>query len=174
MIAIQDQVIRTQYYAKHILKDRTVPDDLCRRCKRAKETIHHITTGCQSIVQADYKVRHDQVAKIIHQKIALNFLLTQENTLYYKYTPERVMENDIVVLYWDRTLLTDRTVQANRPDITLINKMEKWAFLIDVAVPHTNNLQDTHNTKINKYRELAVEIKEQWGLNKVTILPAVL
>ncbi|KAL4708559.1 hypothetical protein ACJJTC_014167 [Scirpophaga incertulas] len=71
MIAIQDQVIDTRNYQKHIIQRSNLPTDLCRRCHKTSETIQHITGACQSLVQSDYKHRHDQVAAIIHQQLAL-------------------------------------------------------------------------------------------------------
>ena len=71
-------------------------------------------------------------------------------------------------------LVTDQAVMANRPDILLLNKKCKTAELIDVAVPLNANLQKTYAEKINKYVDLAEEIKELWHLKKVTIRPLVI
>jgi hypothetical protein len=38
-IAIQDQVISTKNYLKHVIKDNNVVDNKCRRCKNQQETI---------------------------------------------------------------------------------------------------------------------------------------
>ncbi|KAK4871596.1 hypothetical protein RN001_015720 [Aquatica leii] len=48
MVAIQDQVINTRYYSKHIIKDPNTITDKCRLCKQQIETIDHIITGTQS------------------------------------------------------------------------------------------------------------------------------
>nr|CAH7742146.1 unnamed protein product [Callosobruchus chinensis] len=45
LIVIQYQVIKTNNYRKHILKD--VANNTCRRCGKAGETIHHTLGGCQ-------------------------------------------------------------------------------------------------------------------------------
>jgi hypothetical protein len=61
---------------------------------------------------------------------------------------------------WDRIVITDKHIPANRPDIILINKTDKVIYLIDIAVPNNNNnLMKTYNEKVNKYQELAEEIK---------------
>jgi len=52
-------------------------------------------------------------------------------------------------------------VKANRPDITVYFKKEKKVHLIDIAVPNTNNLQNTIKNKIEKYAELAQELRKQ-------------
>ena len=77
---------------------------------------------------------------------------------YYKFTPANVLENDNFKLYWNRSIITDKTVPSNRPDITLMNKTTKNAFLIDIAVPNTHNLAKIVTEKQEKSRELANEI----------------
>jgi hypothetical protein len=54
-------------------------------------------------------------------------------------------------LYFDRTVLTDIHIQHNRPDIIILNKQQKQAYLSDIAVPNSHNIIQTYNTKINKY-----------------------
>jgi hypothetical protein len=48
---------------------------------------------------------------------------------YYKYIPNTILENEIIKLYWDRSLITDTTIHNNRPDITLIDKVSKTVYL---------------------------------------------
>ena len=48
---------------------------------------------------------------------------------YYKYTPVNVLQNENFKLYWNRSILTDKTMPFNRPDITFINKKAKNNFL---------------------------------------------
>lgn len=173
MIAIQDQVINTRNYQKHILK-LSIPTDTCRACHQHTETIQHITSSCKTITQTQYKHRHDQVAKIIHQKLAQKYDLTQDNTPYYKYTPTTILESETHKIYWDRAILTDKTIHHNRPDIILQDKTTKTTFLIDIAIPDTHNLQTTHTTKIQKYTDLAMEIRQLWNMDKVIIVPVII
>lgn len=153
---------------------KTVNTDSCRKCNSSPETIQHITSACKAIAQTDYKHRHDQVANIIHQRLAHQQKLITSIEPYYKYKPDSVLENTAAKLYFDRAILTDRTIHYNRPDITLVNKIDKTAYLIDIAVPNTHNLQATIAEKLTKYTELKDEITRIWHLHKVTIVPIVL
>lgn len=173
MCAIQDQVICTKNYKKYIIKDGTV-NDKCRRCNTETENIQYIVTGCQTIANTEYKSRHDDVAKILHEILAFNYQLLTERTPYYKYSTQKVLENEKAKIYWDRTLITDITISHNRPDITVIDRGQKKVFLIDVAVPDSNNLQAAQNEKIRKYSELVLEIKQQWHFDTVIVVPVVL
>ncbi|CAG9760016.1 unnamed protein product [Ceutorhynchus assimilis] len=79
-----------------------------------------------------------------------------------------------IITYWDRSILTDRHIPANRPDITLLDKRNREAYLIDVTVPDNNNMQETIQSEVLEYTELSDEIKEQWQLNKVTVVPIIM
>jgi hypothetical protein len=62
----------------------------------------------------------------------------------------------------------------NRPDIIILNKQQKQAYLLDIAVPNSHNITQTYNTKINKYLELSVAMRNLWCLEKISILPLVI
>lgn len=175
IIAIQDQIINTKNYKKHIIKDSTVTDDRCRKCHNQPETIQHITGACPNLAQTDYTHRHNQIANIIHQRLALKYeLIPDTHTPYYQYTPKTVLENSTHKIYYDRAILTDRTIHYNRPDITVRDKINKITYLIDIAVPNTHNLQKTIAEKIHKYADLRDEVLRIWKQQKVYIVPLVL
>jgi hypothetical protein len=85
-------------------------DELCRRCEKESETIQHITAACEQLAHTEYLKRHNGLAKIIHQKPAEAAELIEEKSPYYKYTPTNVLENDNFKLYWNRSILTDKTI----------------------------------------------------------------
>jgi hypothetical protein len=58
-------------------------------------------------------MRHDGLAKIIHQKLAEAAKLIEDKSHYHKYTPANVLENDNFKLYWIHSILTDKTVPFN-------------------------------------------------------------
>ena len=170
--AIQDSVIRTRNYEKFILKTKI--DDKCRKCHLPGETIEHITAGCPSLADNAYLSRHNQVAKIIHIQLALKHDLIKNPEPYYRYKPFPVLESKDALLYWDRPVKTDKTIDYNRPDIILINKTTHTGTIIDIACPLTHNLRKTETEKINKYTNLASELKRMWDLQVVTIIPIVI
>jgi len=163
LTAIQDQVILTtsRNYKKYILKQPNI-DELCRRCGKESETIQHITAAYEQLAPTEYLKRYDGLAKIIHQKLAEAAELMEEKSPYHQYTPVSVLENDNFKQFWNRSILTDKTIPFNRPDITFMNKKTNNTFLIDIAVPNTHNLAKTITDKQNKYQELAKEICAVW------------
>ncbi|XP_050302196.1 uncharacterized protein LOC126740283 [Anthonomus grandis grandis] len=79
LLAIQDQVIPTRNYLKHIVRDPSVQNDKCRYGCQTSETIQHIIGGCQAFAATEYKERHDSVGKILHQELAMKLeLITTE------------------------------------------------------------------------------------------------
>lgn len=173
--AIQDQVVNTKNYKKYIIKDKNITDDKCRKCHVHSETIQHITGACPNLSQTDYTHRHNQIVNIIHKNIASKFKLIVDNhTPYYKYTPNKILENTTHKMYYDRAILTDKTIHCNRPDITLVDKLNKITYLIDIAIPNTHNINKTITEKICKYTELKEEVLRIWKQTKVFIIPIVL
>ncbi|CAK1584730.1 unnamed protein product [Parnassius mnemosyne] len=174
MLAIQDQVIDTRNFQRHIIRAPNLRTDTCRHCHSSPENIQHITSACRALAQTDYKHRHDQVASIIHQHLALKFKFIQKITPYYKYKPDIILENNNHRIYWDRTIITDKTIHFNRPDITMYDKNNKTTYLIDIAIPNTHNIQSTIAEKLTKYQDLAIELKRQWKAEAIHIVPLVI
>jgi hypothetical protein len=69
--------------------------------------------------------------------LAVKFNLLKDTQPHYIYKPESCLENDNYKLYFDRTVLTDIHIQHNRPDIIILNKQQKQAYLLDIAVPNS-------------------------------------
>jgi hypothetical protein len=84
------------------------------------------------------------------------------------------LENDNYKLYLDRTVLTDIHIKHNRPDIIILNKQQKQEYLLNIAVPNSHNITQTYNTKINKYLELSVAMRNLWCLEQNSILPLII
>jgi hypothetical protein len=106
--------------------------------------------------------------------LAVKFNLLKDTQPHYIYKPESCLENDNYKLYFDRTVLTDIHIQHNRPDIIILNKQQKQAYLLDIAVPNSHNITQTYNTKINKYLELSVAMRNLWSLEFFFILPLII
>jgi hypothetical protein len=112
LTATQDQVILTRNYRIYILKQPNT-DELCRKCGKESETIHYITVACGQLAPTEYVKRHDGVAKVIHQKLAEAAELIKDKSPYYKYTPANVLENENFKHYWNRSILTNKTIPFN-------------------------------------------------------------
>jgi hypothetical protein len=85
IFAIQDRVINTRNYKKHICGLKSIIDK-CRICGTEGETIEHIISSCTVLAQSEYKKRHDTFAKIIHMNLAVKFNLLKDTQPDYIYT----------------------------------------------------------------------------------------
>lgn len=90
VIAIQDQVIATRNYQKHIEKKDI--GDSCRLCHHMPETIQHITSSCSILANSDYLHRHNTAVKIVHQHLATTYKLLDNKRKYFKYYPSLKMK----------------------------------------------------------------------------------
>ena len=97
-------------------------NELCRRCEKESKTIQHITVACEQLAATECVKRYERLAKIIRQKLAEAAELIDDKSPHYKYTPANVMENGHFKLYWNRSILTNKTISFNRPDITFMIK----------------------------------------------------
>jgi hypothetical protein len=141
-----------------------------------KSNIHPETEGFIFAIQ-DRVINTRNYKKHIcglHMNLAVKFNLLKDTQPHYIYKPESCLENDNYKLYFDRTVLTDIHIQHNRPDIIILNKQQKQAYLLDIAVPNSHNITQTYNTKINKYLELSVAMRNLWCLEKISILPFII
>ena len=169
--AIQEQAITTKYIQRKI--HRTTNEDQCRLCRKATETIHHITSGCVAMAPTKYLQRHDNVCKYVHDLLLNEFNFKDMPTTWYLHKPRAVEENENAKILWNFSVQTDHAMQHNKPDIIAIDKAKNTAYIIDVAIPNDNNISRKRLDKIRAYTDLAVEVKTLWGLSNVEIVPII-
>ena len=68
---------------------------------------------------------------------------------------------------------TDKTINANKPDIIIKDKQEKICMLIDKAVPSDRNSSIKVAEKLSKYKDLEIEITKMWGVKTITVPVAI-
>ena len=68
----------------------------------------------------------------------------------------------------------DNIIAERRPDIVIVNKMEKTAIIIDVAIPGDKRIIDKEKVKIEKYQNLKRKIQRLWNLKKIDVILVVL
>ena len=81
-----------------------------------------------------------------------------------------VTENREVRITWDMTVYTDKKLNHNRPDITLVQKDTQEWTLIDIAVPSDQNIINTEEEEVDRYQDLAFENKRIHRASKVTVI----
>ncbi|KAI5735775.1 hypothetical protein M8J77_022519 [Diaphorina citri] len=172
--AIQDQVIKTRNYMRHIMKVN-IETDLCRLCNRVTESIQHLSSGCTVLAPKEYTNRHNLVGNIIHQELMKKVTSSNKTTIpHYLYKPAPVVENDKIKLCWDISMQTETNVINNRPDIVYVDKSANSISIIDVTIPLDENINTAYSIKIAKYEDLRRQLKHIYNTNNVSILPIVI
>ena len=72
----------------------------------------------------------------------------------YIHNPEKVLESEDCKILWDFSIQTDKTLEHNRPDITVIDKKSKKCVLIDRACSFYTRIQKKEEEKCTNYSEL--------------------
>ena len=72
------------------------------------------------------------------------------------------MVNDDYRILWDFSIETDHAIEARRPDMIGEDRKNGHCNIIDFAVPYDNGVDNKEAGKIDKYQDLAREIKRLW------------
>ena len=77
-------------------------------------------------------------------------------------------------ILWDSPIQTDKTLEHNRQDITVIDKKNKKCILIDTACPFDTRIEKKEEEKCTNYSEMKYEIAKVWKMRKVEVIPVVM
>ena len=75
---------------------------------------------------------------------------------------ESVMVNDDYRILWDFSVETDHTIEARRQNMIVEDRKNSHCKIIDFAVPYGGSVDDKEAEKIEKYQDLAREIRRIW------------
>ena len=78
-----------------------------------------------------------------------------------------------ITIMWDMPVNTNRTITANRPDITIKDSVNSTYKLIDMSIPSDRNITLKEIEKKSKYKDLKLEIQRMWQM-KTEVIPVVL
>ena len=83
-----------------------------------------------------------------------------------------MLENEDYELLWDFSVRTHHEIGARRPDLVIIDKRDKSCQIIDVAIPEDNGVREKEDEKVEKYQDLAREVRKMWGV-RTKVIPVV-
>ncbi|XP_062816932.1 uncharacterized protein LOC134293409 [Anolis carolinensis] len=168
ILAAQEQDIRTKAIQAKI--EKSADDPKCRLCKETDETIDHILSCCKKIAQTDYKQRHNYVAQMIHWNLCLKYHLPAAKN-WWDHKPAKVLENEHAKILWDFRIQTDKVLEHNTPDMTVVEKKKVW--IIDVAIPGDSRIDEKQQEKLSRYQDLKIELQRLWQ-KPVQVVPVVM
>ena len=99
------------------------------------------------------------MGKVIHEELdkKVKFDHTYK---WYMHNPASVLENDKNELLWDFEIQTDHLISARLLDLIIINKRKRTCRNVDFAVPADHRVKLKENEKMDKYLDLARELKK--------------
>jgi hypothetical protein len=104
IVAAMDQAISTNYFKSNNFNEEI--ESKCRLCKEYEETIDHLTSGCPSLANNEYVIRHDKVCTHIHYSICKVLSIeTTEN--WYSHTPKPVCQHEDITVLWNQGIQTE-------------------------------------------------------------------
>ena len=172
IVVAQDQALCTRNLRNAVYGENV--ESICRVCGATDETVAHIASECSKRAQKEYKqVRHDNVAKMLHWKLCEKWGFNKAEK-WYIYKPEKPLESENCMILWDFPIQTGKTLEHNRPDITVIDKKRKKFLLIDPSCPFDTRVEKKEEQKKKNYSELKYEITKIWKMRKVEVIPVVI
>ena len=86
----------------------------------------------------------------------------------YEHKPLPVVGTPKVTILWGFPVRTDRSIQANRPDIVIKHKQNKTSQLIDISVSSDSSISAKEFEELGKYKDLEIEIAKIWKMKTKT------
>jgi hypothetical protein len=117
------------------------------------------------MVQKEYKTRHDWVGKRMHWDICKKYNIHAKEK-WYEHEPEPVIEYAECKILLVFNIQTDCIIEARRPDLVIVDKVKNICQILDFAVPYDTRVNMKESEKIEKYQDLARELKKNYGTRK--------
>ena len=123
-------------------------------CREREGSVADVTAENKMLAQKQYKNwSNDKLAQVIHWRIyeKLGF---ERDEKWNNHSSEPVLESENSKILWDIKVQTDLTIEANKPDIVVLDKIMRKCFIIDVACPFDIRVSANKQEKIDKYQDL--------------------
>ena len=136
----------------------------------------HWLSGCTRLAATEYLKRHNNALMILCVTLGIQEGLLGKNTKWYKerWNKGTAIENDECNLLWDFEYHMRKTTTAKQPDVAIEYKNKNKIFFVYMACPSENNVDAKHAEKLQKYQQLAFEIRDRRPGYNVMIIPIVI
>ena len=117
------------------------------------------------------KVNTEKAMTRVHWELCRKYVLESADK-WYDHQPLSVAENGEVRMTWDMTIYIGKRLKHNQPTVVYKDTQE-WT-LINIAVPADQNILTTEEENVERYQELAFEVKRIHRAPKVEVIPIVI
>ena len=77
----------------------------------------------------------------------------------------RVSADGKVEIWWDKTVMTTKKLEHNRPDVVVIDRASRKWFIVDFSLPWDRNVAVKEDEKIARYSPLALDVSRVHGVS---------
>ena len=106
------------------------------------------------------QTRYDWVGKEIHWELGKKIFKMSIKTKQHMHKPESILENESYKILWDFEILMYPLILARKPDQVSIYKKKRTCCLVDLAVSGGYRVKITESEMVDKYSNLARELKK--------------
>ena len=147
----------TKVYRKHKLQE-SVDETNCRLCSNDQETVPHILCGCSRMAQTLYKAGHDRMLRPLYNSTLekSQFSECQLSLPWYKQShPVPCLENEKAKVLWEIPWHLEKCPRngANKPDMSVLDKVNKEWFIIEWTVCLPGTIPARTMLKRDKYAD---------------------
>ena len=126
-MACQDGVFNTHVYRSRVM-GMEIPHVSCRACRKAPETVMHFVVGLSDICSLGL---YPEAQRSITSALRRSYEIDETSVLPYALGDiESVVGNEKCLIYWNYSFPTVRQIQANQPDIVLLDHQLKTMYVI--------------------------------------------
>ena len=115
----------------------------------------------QQTVTKGIKTKQEWVGKVIHWELCKRSKFDHNDKWYIKQNLFKNMRP--IKILGDYEIQMNHLIPARRPDLVLITKTKRTCHPMDFAVPVDHRVKIKVNKNINKYLDLARDLKKLWN-----------
>ena len=155
--AAQETVLNTRGFSATVMKLDV--SRWCRMCGKSCETVGHLTSGCGALAQREYRRRHDKMGLRVYWELCGKYGVKRSERWFEEVPDEvRASGDGQYEIWWDKTVITTKKMEHNRPDVVVIDhRLKRW-LIVDFSVPFDANVVRKEDEKVGNYEELRVEV----------------
>ena len=120
----------------------------CTFCPQTTGTLHHILNNCTVCLER-YEWRHNNILRFLYNT-ATESLSTDNAKVYADIDNFNVAGG---------TIPPHILVTSQRPDLVIIWESTKTILMIELTVPFETNIEDAHERKLQRYKDLTHDIR---------------
>nr|CAH7721710.1 unnamed protein product [Callosobruchus chinensis] len=134
-----------------------------RAAEELSLTIDFTRRSCKTHVGTAYIHRHKAALRVLYYHLRQSYG-----------NIESFVENESCRIYWNNLFPSLELVQANKPDIILLDHQQKTMLIIEFSAPAEVNIVSKEEEKRTKYQELLGQLRRLWPDYAVSLLVMVI